>query len=297
VNDPKSIVQQFQRDIDTGNPAILEKYIGESYVDHNPPPLASKTPGMPGLKETFQIALGVFSDFKHVVEDQVAEGDQIATRISASGRHVGDFLGIAPSNKIVTMSGIAIHRVANGKLAEHWGVVDAVGLLTQMGAIPPAPMPPPLPAPDIRRATSDRVMSADEMRASLRRLFESGMNRREGAVFDELIDPRYVNYSMPMATPGSAGLQQVVQMFTSAFPDMHIVVDDVIAEPDKAATRGHFTGSHRGPFMNVPATGKQVNVEYIDIWRAHNGRFVENWVQMDMMGLLVQLGVVPPPKS
>jgi steroid delta-isomerase-like uncharacterized protein len=295
VGDPKTVVQHFQRDIDTGRSAILDTYVGGHYTDHNPPPFASKAPGMQGLKETFDMALGIFADFKHVVDDQVAEGTKVATRITGSGRHVGPFLGIPPTNKMVSMSGIAIHRVEHGKLVEHWGQVDAVSLLTQMGAMPPSPMPPPLPAPAIQRGGHDRVLNAAEMKARLHELFDVGMNQRDFAVMDRIVDAHYVNYSMPMTTPGPQGLRQVLEMFVSAFPDMHIVVEDIVAENDKAATRGHFTGTHSGTFMGVPATGKSINVSYIDMWAAHNGRMIENWVQMDILGLMVQLGVVPPP--
>jgi len=55
--------------------------------------------------------------------------------------------------------------------------------------------------------------------------------------------------------------------------------------------------THKGTFMNVPPTGKSVTTEFIDIWKAHNGRLIENWVQMDMLGILVQLGVVPAPAA
>src|SRR6476661_2241725 len=114
--DPKTILQNFQRDIDTGDPSILDRYIKSQYTDHNPPPFASKTPGMTGLKETFKISLDIFSEFKHVVDDQVQDGDKVATRITGSGRHVGSFLGIPPTNKMVTMSGIGMHRVVDGRL-------------------------------------------------------------------------------------------------------------------------------------------------------------------------------------
>lgn len=292
MSDRKTVVQDFQRDIDTGDASILNRYIKGDYVDHNPAPFASKAPGMAGFKETFRIGLDMFSEFKHVVDDQVAEGDKVATRITGSGRHVGAFLGIPPTNKMVTMSGIAIHRIADGRLVEHWGQVDGVGLLAQMGAIPAPPAPPKLPAPQIRRSAGDRVLSAQEMKDAIRSVFDA-MNRRDFAALGNLIHPDYVNYSMPMSSPGAQALSEVLGTFISAFPDMQIVLDDVIAEPDKVATRGHFTGTHRGAFMNVPPTGKQVTVGYIDVWKAHNGRLIENWVQMDMLGLLGQLGVGP----
>jgi predicted ester cyclase len=291
----KSIIQDFQRDIDTGQSVILDQYIGASYADHNPPPFASKTPGIAGLKETFDASLKMFSDFKHVVEDQLTDGDKVVTRITGSGKHIGPFLGIPPTNKMVTMSGIAIHRIAHGRLVEHWGQVDAIGLLTQMGALPAPPAAPLLPNPQLRPSAADSVMDPGRMKAALRRLFEEGINRRNQATFVELIDPAYVNHSLPMPVPGPQGFSHAIDMFYSAFPDMQVVVEDVLAEPDKVASRGYFTGTHKGTFMNVPATGKTVTVAYIDFLKALNGRFIENWVQMDMLGCMMQLGVIPPP--
>jgi predicted ester cyclase len=292
--DNKSLVQKFQRDIDTGRNAILDTYIGSSYADHNPPPFASKAPGMRGLKETFDLGLAMFSDFKHVIDDQVSEGDKVATRITGSGRHVGPFLGVPATNKVVTMSGIAIHRVADGRLVEHWGQVDALGLLTQLGAVPAPPAPPTPPTP-VSRGVSSRPLGAEEMKGAIRRLFSEVMNGRNWPALSELLDPGYVNYTFPGPTPGPHGFRQAVEMFISAFPDMHIEVEDVIAEPDKAVSRGHFTGTHRGAFMNVPPTGKSVSVSYIDMWRAYDGRLVENWVQLDLLGALIQLGAIPAP--
>src|SRR5207249_1774408 len=111
------------------------------------------------------------------------------------------------------------------KLVEHWGQVDALSLLTQMGAIPPSPMPPPLPKPEIHKTPSDRVLSAGEMKDKLRHLFAEGINRRNRSVLNELIDPKYVNYSMPMSSPGPDGINQVIGMFFDAFPDMQIVIE------------------------------------------------------------------------
>src|SRR5262249_15345773 len=161
-------------------------------------------------------------------------------------------------------------RVANGKLVEHWGQVDAVALLTQMGAIPPSPMPPPLTRPDVHKSPTDRSLGAEQMKQQIRRLFDEAMNRHNSSTIVELIDPRYVNYSLPMTVPGPNGLKQILELFWQAFPDMQVVLEDVIAETDKAATRGHFTATHKGQFMNVPATGKSVRVDFVDIWKAHN---------------------------
>jgi steroid delta-isomerase-like uncharacterized protein len=138
-------------------------------------------------------------------------------------------------------------------------------------------------------------MSAEQNKALVRRGFEEGMNQHNLNVFDELLAPNYVNHNMPAPAPGPEGFRQVVSMFLTAFPDFHVTLEDVIADGDKVATRGTWRGTHQGEFMGIPATGKSVAVSYSDIWRIENGRAVENWVQMDMLGLMQQLGVAPAP--
>jgi len=133
----KQLVRRFFEQIDSGEPAILEEFVAQRYNDHNPPPFPDLPPGIAGADKAFNLALIAFSDFKHEVLDQVAEGDKVVTRIRASGKHTGDFLGIAPTNRDVTMEGIAVHRIADGKIVEHWSTIDALGLFVQLGVVQP----------------------------------------------------------------------------------------------------------------------------------------------------------------
>jgi steroid delta-isomerase-like uncharacterized protein len=138
-------------------------------------------------------------------------------------------------------------------------------------------------------------MSTEQNKALIQRVFEEGINQGALEIFDEIIAPAYVNYNMPAPTPGPAGLKQVVGAFITGFPDMHITLEQVIAEGDKVASQGRMRGTHTGDFMGIPATGKAIDITYIDIWRIENGKAMENWVQLDMMGLMQQLGVIPAP--
>ncbi len=138
-------------------------------------------------------------------------------------------------------------------------------------------------------------MSLEQNKALVRRGFEEGMNQQQLDIFDDLLTPQYVNHNMPAPAPGPDGFKQVMGMFISAFPDFHIQIEDILAEGDRVASRGVWSGTHQGDFMGIPATGKQVSVAYIDFWRLENGLAVENWVQMDMIGLMQQLGVMPAP--
>jgi steroid delta-isomerase-like uncharacterized protein len=135
-------------------------------------------------------------------------------------------------------------------------------------------------------------MSTDN-KAIVRSIFEDGFNKGNTSVWDKLIASNYVNHNMPVPAPGVEGFKMIVGMFTSAFPDMHVTLEDVVAEGERVATRGYFTGTHKGTFNGIPATGKSIKTSYIDVWRLENGKAVENWVVLDMVGLLQQLGVMP----
>ena len=138
-------------------------------------------------------------------------------------------------------------------------------------------------------------MSAEDNKALYRRLFEEVINQGNLETVDELIASNYVNYNFPAPTPGPDGFKQVVGMFRTAFPNIRVDVEQVFAEGDTVIGRGAFVGTHQGPFQGIPPTGMQVKVPYIDIWRIEDGKLVENWVQMDLLGLMQQLGAVPTP--
>ena len=133
----KEIVRQLFAGVDKSDAAIIDQLVSPNYDDHHPPPFPNLPPGIAGSHTAFELALAAFSDFQHEIEDQVAEGDKVVTRIKASGTHTGDFLGIPATGKKVTMTGIAVHRIANGKIVEHWGEIDALGLFQQLGSFPP----------------------------------------------------------------------------------------------------------------------------------------------------------------
>jgi len=134
----------------------------------------------------------------------------------------------------------------------------------------------------------------EQNKSLIHRFFEEGINLNKQSVFDEITALNYVNHNLPAPSPGPEGLRQVVGMFKAGFPDLRATVEASIAEDDRVATRGYITGTHTGSFMNIPPTGKSIKVAYIDLWRIENGKATENWVQMDMVGLMQQLGVGEP---
>ena len=138
-------------------------------------------------------------------------------------------------------------------------------------------------------------MSAEENKAIHRRLFEEVLNQGKLDVIDEIIADDYI-YHIPGSPDihGPEGLKQYVSMGRTSFPDIKFTVDDQIAEGDKVVTRFTVTGTHKGEFMGIPPTGVQTTWTGIVIARVADGKFVEAWVNSDALGMLQQLGAVPP---
>jgi steroid delta-isomerase-like uncharacterized protein len=133
--DNKALVRRFYEEIDKGNIDAMDELVAEDYINHDPPAVAEFAPGRAGLKQAFEM-FWKNAPGRHVIEDQIAEGDKVMTRLRAIGKHEGQLGFIPPSGSDLDVKAIAIHRIENGKLAEHWGVVDSATLLQQLGVMP-----------------------------------------------------------------------------------------------------------------------------------------------------------------
>jgi predicted ester cyclase len=136
----KALVRRYYREIDAGNIAIVDELVAEGYVDHAPPPFPGIGTGREGVKAAFRVFLEA-TPGRHDIEDMVAEGDRVVTRMTAYGRHVGNLFGIQPTGNDIRMTAIVIHRIENGKLVEKWSDKDVLGFLQQLGVMP-KPEPP-----------------------------------------------------------------------------------------------------------------------------------------------------------
>ncbi|MBV9325541.1 MAG: ester cyclase [Chloroflexi bacterium] len=135
-DDNKALVRQWFAEIDKGEHADVDRFLAPDYIDHNPPSMPVTTSAREAVKEYSAGFRAALRDFRHVVEDQIAEGDKVVSRITAYGTHCGELMGIPATGRQVTMTGIAIHRVTDGKLVEHWSQNDLLGLLQRLGVVP-----------------------------------------------------------------------------------------------------------------------------------------------------------------
>ena len=136
-------------------------------------------------------------------------------------------------------------------------------------------------------------MSTDQNKALISKMFDEVMNKRNFSELEGISAPEFVNHGMPSGKPGPEGFKEIIMMFIDAFPDMQISIEQLVGDGDMVATRGSWKGTHRGDFMGLPATGKEATVTYQDMWKIQNGKCLENWVDMDIAGLMRQLGAMP----
>jgi predicted ester cyclase len=133
----KHLIERYMQAVDDNNSSdwsILDEYIAEDFVAHNPPipGVSLDRDGMKQAAEIFRVA----TPGRHEITMQVAEGDLVVSHIVGRGVHAGELLGIPATNKDVETEGIAIHRVRDGKIVEYWSVSDVARVLQQVGALP-----------------------------------------------------------------------------------------------------------------------------------------------------------------
>ncbi len=127
-------------------------------------------------------------------------------------------------------------------------------------------------------------MSTEENKATTRRaFFEEIWNQGNLAVVDELCTPNFIYHTPTGPVQGPEGFKQFATMYRTAIPNLHITIDDLLAEADKVVTRWTARGTHLGPLMDIPPTGKQATVTGIVIGRFEGGKFVEGWLEFDAL--------------
>jgi predicted ester cyclase len=129
----------------------------------------------------------------------------------------------------------------------------------------------------------------------LRRWFTEVWNERRDATIDELMSPDAAIQGLAPAAIRGDGFREVRREFLRGFPDLHIEVDDVVAQLDMAAVRFSCTGTHTGVFQGIPPTNAKVSFKGTVFARVESGRVVEAWNLVDQLTLLTQLGVVQMP--
>ena len=275
----------YEKVLNKHNPNAMEEFVATNFVDHNPNP--GQGPGLEGLKQQFVMFFTAFPDMHITVEDQIAEGDKVVSRLSVRATHKGDFMHIPATGKQITITGIDIVHIKDGKAVERWGNFDDLGMMQQLGVMP---------------APEQAGTSTEQNKALVRRWFEMANSHDFSNVY-EVCASDYVHHdpSLPVPEADLETWKQIIEGgFIKAFPDLQVSVQDMVAEGDKVVTRWRFSGTHNGEMPGeppLPTTGKQIDVSAVAIHRIAGGKIAETWVNFDAMGMMQQLGVIPAPEQ
>ena len=137
-------------------------------------------------------------------------------------------------------------------------------------------------------------MSTEQYKTAARNFIEKGLNQKDLAAVEAYFSPELTDHALPPGLPsGLEGRKLFASALFAAFPDLHVHMEDMLADGDKLVTRYSVHGTHNGELMGIPATGKQVSIVGIAIDRFENGRSVEHWELFDQMSMMQQLGAIP----
>ena len=138
-------------------------------------------------------------------------------------------------------------------------------------------------------------MSIEQNKMIARRFYEV-FNAGNLDGLGEIVAADVVDHNpAPGQGPGLAGLQQVLGMFRTGFPDMQVTVEDLVAEGDRVLVRNRAQGTHNGAFLGIPPTGKPVDFAAMDLYRMADGKIVEAWHLEDLLTMMMQVGAMQPP--
>jgi steroid delta-isomerase-like uncharacterized protein len=132
--DARGLVARFYDEINAGHLGVIDELIAEDFVEHEEFPGISQD--REGVRQFFTMFRAGFPDMRMDAHEVMVDGDRACVRSTMSGTHQGEFMGMPPSGKRFAVTGIDIVRIRDGRVTDHWGVMDAMKMMQQLGAIP-----------------------------------------------------------------------------------------------------------------------------------------------------------------
>jgi steroid delta-isomerase-like uncharacterized protein len=278
----RSAVEEFfnQKNLDAA-----DEFLTVDCIQHEPD--GSVTVGIENIKQVTMGLFNGFPDLRIAIDDVIAEGDKVIGRFTNYfGTHQGEFAGMPPTGNEVTFIAIATFRIANGKIAEILQRPDFLGIFEQLGVVPPT-------RENYEWGTPSQVTGdpgdPETNKATMQYMFDEAFANRNLALIDELFAADFIMHDPVYPIIGPEGYKQSGAMYFMGFPDLQITIEDMIAEGDKVAIPWTQTGTHTGEFMGIPATGRQMTMAGISIFRFADSKIVEIWASYDAMGMMQQL--------
>lgn len=213
------------------------------------------------------LLLAGFPDLQVTVDRIVVEGEMVTTMITFHGTHQGEFLGVAPTGKPMTISMMDLFRFQNGKVVELWHYVPVVDILEQIGA-------------------STQTAAEQANLAVAQRFYDEVFTQKKMEVLAEVFDANLVIHDLDVGGELPGG---TLPGTLAAFPDVVATINFWVVENDLVTAYVTYNGTHQAEFLGVPATGKAVTWSIIDIFRVKDGKVVELWHNIPNEDILEQI--------
>jgi steroid delta-isomerase-like uncharacterized protein len=288
----KEVVRRIWEEVvNRGDVEMADQFIASDYVCHTPGgnDLHGIDEGFVRPLETLRLA---FPDLECSLDDIIAEDDLVVHRWSAAGTHQGDYAGVPATGVRVVMTGIIMSRFEMGKVAEDWAETDELGILQQLGRFPPREnddygwgRPP--------ATGGERCTTVMSRKLYLTELEDVWKEKDTGAV-ERLYAPAFVDHDP--VSPEIVDRDDYagwVSSWHDRAPDMQIVLEELVAEGDRAAGRWTALWTDTGGIAGVPPSGKELRMSGLDIIRCAGGAIAERWWAEDVLGVLRQAGIFP----
>ena len=144
------------------------------------------------------------------------------------------------------------------------------------------------------------MSTPEENKAQFRRAYEEVLNQGNLSVADELVAPDFIDHEAeahPGRNRGPESMREVATMLRTAFPNLHFTIEELVAEGDTVVGRLTMSGTHEGPLMGMPPTGRSMRQDHMHFVRFRDGKAIEHWGVRDDLGMMRQLGVIPEPEQ
>src|SRR5215210_6128867 len=297
--------------INQGQLEVMDELLAPDILDHQ-----WYGPGYPpsraGIKALTAALRTAFPDDLHAVATTLVasnDGHQTFAIIRTTGTNTGPYLGVPPTGNKIALDIEEAARWENGKMVEHWGVADNLGLLSQMGFFPPGSVPDfsvDLVSDEFKQKYANPrpldptvALTVDQKLASVRRATEVGVNTGDLYVDAEITSDDYVEHEFygPGYPDGVERHKAAIAVNRTALPDLNTRILQVEAIGQGEHVFGIFkaAGTNLGPFLGIPPTGNPIEIDVFEYFHFdRNGKVnIHNGVA-DLLGLIDQLGFIPP---
>jgi len=302
--------QIVKQGLNEGHLSIIDKYISPTVVDHQ-----YYGPGYPrsrgGIKALTAALRTAFPDLHATATTLVASnnGTQTFAIIRTTGTNTGRYLGLPPTHRKIVLNILESALWKDGVIVEHWGVSDNISLLADMGLFPLDKFPA-FSVKDLAKKFQEQwahppklhhrtAPTPEDKLAAVRRLIDVGVNQADMFAPVEIAAPNYVDHefygrnwpSNPQINKNKA----IIAVNATALPDIKTHVREVQVIGPAVFTIMYSTGTNTGKYLGLPATGRKIDIDVFDYWHFNSkGQVDEHDGIADLLGLVAQLGFVPP---